>query len=1107
MRKLLSLLIVLTSFLAALPTAAAPSSRLASGHWVRVEVDTTGIFELSHATLRGLGFEEPAKVGVYGYGAILATGRTENAIPDDICPTAFMHTADGRLLFYGEGDVRATLTSDDNASFIRNNFDTKGVYFLGAAEDSAPEAIPYTPGFSVLDSHNHIKLIEREVQSPGEVGTTFHSTILGPGMSERYTFPIKDFNESYNDAKVMFRYGIAVSSQYVTRVETVLPPDVETLENENLQSISNMIANRLYNVVWGYSTFAPLYTGDFDDTTVDIDIKIASVFRGTYAAVDKAYIIYPRYNRLDGGELFMNFPGWAAGRCFTVSGADPDAVVWNVTNPVDIRPYSLSYDADKGTATGTFAAGGTQSLRLVAFNPSAGHRSPRVCGVVPNQNLRASDTPDYLIVSTSTLLPAAEELAEIHRNLQGLDVVVVSQEQIYNEFSSGMRMPEGIRRLVSMYAARRPGKLRYVLLYGPTEWDMRHIKGSEKDCLPSYACEEELLTRDLPLAYHSDIYYGITSENFSFPLIYSTPQQISVGRLPASGLSTAYAANEKSRRRLLAEPSPETFLHAVKFSDDGDNRAHFDYSEEVVDRLLAANKAMTVSRADNLLYPWHRNFAEEASRKLRKTLRDGAGFLFFTGHGSATGLTAEQIYNVHYIETEVYERAPLAFLSSCITFPYDGRDLTLVQRLVFNDKGGAIGAIGACRPVYLEQNRPLSNAFATAYAGAAPGSTGADVLRMARNSLLSMGSTQALGYNTLCYNYCGDPALPLWIPSLAVEFVGGSSEFRPLEESVLKGKITGNRGELKSDFNGRALVRIYDVPTTMRTLTRNSDDGASVAVSADDNILAEFAAPVENGEFFMRFRLPEVSAEGMRRIVVTAVDSATGALAAGIRRDFNISGDSGSAPYEVPRIIDFALADGMEENAVSPSFSAVARVEPTSFGLASQTALRQGIAVTVDGASAGDGVSVTRNYRSDGTIDLSLSFRALATGPHGIVLRATANNGELAEAAMNIFVTDGILRGTLTAENADPAREAVDFSLDAPADCSATLLVTAADGSTVLRREACAFPFRWNLRSAEGAPVNDGSYRAWVLLEADGRIGSTEKVEITVLKPVQGNKY
>lgn len=1085
--------------------AALISCALPPGRLVRVEIDTTGIFEISHSELKALGYENPASVAVYGYGGVAASGKTISGMPEEVPAAAFMHTADGRLLFYGEADVRATLADGYEASFIRNSFDTGAVYFLSDAMPEARAQYPATPGLTQpLDYHYHIELMEREVQSPGNVGTNFHSTVLKPGDRERYSFPIKNYKTLPTGSMVMFRYDIAINSPYVTKVTVQLPENVKEVLNQPLQSIANLLSTRLFNISSGNAIFTPPSVGAFDNATVDIDVCIASVFRGTYASVDRAYIVYPRTNRLSDSELFLNFNGISSPKAFAITGADKDAEVWNVTNPCDIRSYELVYEAESRTAVGTLGYEDAYNLRLVAFNPSVAHRTPRISGVVEPAGLLETATPDYLIVTTSTLLAAARELARIHADLQGLEVYVATQEDIYNEFSSGMRMPEGIRRFVKSLSDKTPGKLRRVLLYGPSEWDVRHITGVRGDCLPSYICEEPTLTRDLTTAFYSDMFYGMTDDDFSTQGIYRAPQEISVGRLPLPDLATAFAVNEKTRRRLLAEPSAATFLHVAKFSDDGDARAHFDYSEEVANLLTDGNPAITVSRADNHLYPWENDFAREASRKLLESLRMGAGLMYFTGHGSATGLTAQAIYNVHFIEAETYTRAPLAFFASCVTYPFDGGSEAMVPRMVFSRDGGAIGAIGACRPVYLEQNRPLSNAFARAYAAAQAGESGADIFRDARRRMLAGGITAALGYNTLCYNYCGDPALPLDAPEYSIEFSGAGEafSFRPQEVSGITGRILNKDGVLVDSFNGTVFIEVYDLPESLHTLKRNDDDGEPVEVLVGDRLLAEFCAPVKDGVFTAGIALPEVTGTAPRRIVVTAVDAGTSATAAGVRDDLLMEESGGNDNIEAPRIISFHT----EGERVPSTFTANVRIQVSHAGLAPQQGLVKGLTVSVDGKTAASNTSISRSMRAEGIVDAAIEFQNLAPGAHTIVLRVSDPSGRSAEASLQVLVDDTTLAGTLHAADADPAREDVLFTLEAPEDATATLMIVAADGTTTLCRRGCAFPFRWNLRDSEGKPVADGRYRAYVLLEAPGAFGSTENVEITVLKAASYNK-
>ena len=46
----------------------AAESKLAAGEWVRISVTNTGIYQITDAELRRMGFSDPAKVGVFGFG-------------------------------------------------------------------------------------------------------------------------------------------------------------------------------------------------------------------------------------------------------------------------------------------------------------------------------------------------------------------------------------------------------------------------------------------------------------------------------------------------------------------------------------------------------------------------------------------------------------------------------------------------------------------------------------------------------------------------------------------------------------------------------------------------------------------------------------------------------------------------------------------------------------------------------------------------------------------------------------------------------------------------------------------------------------------------------
>ncbi len=49
---------------------------LSSGRWVKIAVDTCGVYEIDSDELRQMGFADPSKVRVYGYGGGIRRTRS-----------------------------------------------------------------------------------------------------------------------------------------------------------------------------------------------------------------------------------------------------------------------------------------------------------------------------------------------------------------------------------------------------------------------------------------------------------------------------------------------------------------------------------------------------------------------------------------------------------------------------------------------------------------------------------------------------------------------------------------------------------------------------------------------------------------------------------------------------------------------------------------------------------------------------------------------------------------------------------------------------------------------------------------------------------------------
>ena len=146
----LALAIVMGGLMAqAFPTSQfASTSKLASGHWVKVSIPTTGIYELTYAELREMGFSNPENVRVYGHGGNVMSEILDGSAIDDLQRVPVRRVHD-KICFYGLGPVSFSLVRNNNADYFTrtlNTYSTAGYYFLvdeGGAE------------FEVLEGENN----------------------------------------------------------------------------------------------------------------------------------------------------------------------------------------------------------------------------------------------------------------------------------------------------------------------------------------------------------------------------------------------------------------------------------------------------------------------------------------------------------------------------------------------------------------------------------------------------------------------------------------------------------------------------------------------------------------------------------------------------------------------------------------------------------------------------------------------------------------------------------------------------------------------------------------------------------------------------------------
>ena len=132
--------------------------------------------------------------------------------------------------------------------------------------------------------------------------------------------------------------------------------------------------------------------------------------------------------------MVMGFAATNGKERFELPGASSSTVVWNITSsklPMKITTYP--YDDESGSGLAFYSSAASNST-YVAFDPSKTLKKISGFEPVANQNLHAMQVPDFLIITTDAFLEQANRLADLHRAVDGIDVAVVTQDQVFNEF-------------------------------------------------------------------------------------------------------------------------------------------------------------------------------------------------------------------------------------------------------------------------------------------------------------------------------------------------------------------------------------------------------------------------------------------------------------------------------------------------------------------------------------------------------------------------------------------------------------------------------------------------------------------------------------------------
>ena len=218
---------------------------------------------------------------------------------------------------------------------------------------------------------------------------------------------------------------------------------------------------------------------------------------------------------------------------FQVQSTEADLHIWDITAINDVVEMTISGSVSNGFK---FLAE-TDSLKEFVIFTESGIKAPTKVGSVQNQDLHGLGNVEYLVITHPSFRVYAEQLADMHEEIDGFSTAVVDVDDIYNEFSGGSQDISAIKEFVRMLYFRSQGsgkELKYLLLFGDGSYDYLNRISGNSNFVPCHQTMESLIPT---ASVVSDDFYGlldIDEGDSPVDLI-----DIGIGRLPARTKSEA----------------------------------------------------------------------------------------------------------------------------------------------------------------------------------------------------------------------------------------------------------------------------------------------------------------------------------------------------------------------------------------------------------------------------------------------------------------------------------------------------------------------------------------------------------------------------------------
>lgn len=1091
------------------------TSVLATGSFYKISVNQAGICKITFSDLQAMGINvqsiNPKNIRIYGNGGQMLPEKNDEPRVDDLYENSiFVFGEDDGvfnnsdyILFYAPGPNTWIFDSISGTYKHKiNKYEDKSYYFLNFNKGPGKRISTVNNMSEVASVTNTIFLDkahhETEQFSLIHSGKEWFGEVFDINLSQSFSF---SFPNALSDSCIKIEVSIAARAPGNT--------------SATISSGSGVIPFTFNGTSGSTSDFARLAVGSMCvNGTSNPSVQIVYNKNGISDA--KAWLNYITLNAWRnltqiGNQMHFSNPNiknHAFARHTIANGSNLE--VWDITNFLD----PIRVQGNMSGSNYTFISEATSKKDFVSFNGNA-FLTPVFEGIVANQNLHSLGQTDYIIISNPLFLDEARKLGDFHKNFNNYSYVVVTPQQIYNEFSSGSQDISAIRDFMKMFydrASTVAEQPKYLLMFGRASYNYKDKSQNNSNFVPTFQSAESL---NPTRSYATDDFFGLLDDGEGNDC--NGHLDIGIGRLPVINKQEAInmvnkiiryheknsSASSQNNCNFISEvPNLADWRNVVTFvSDDGDHNYHFTQSEGISNLLGLQYKQLNIDKIHLDAFPQISTPGGEraplVNEAINRRILQGSLIVNYTGHGGELGWAHERILEISDINSwENKYNMPLFITATCEFSRFDDpKNIAAGELVLLNPNGGGIALFSTTRLAFANYNEMLNRSvYKIAFErpnGKYP--TLGEIFAFSKtdnNSNLYMRNFILLG----------DPAMRLAYPehyAITTKINQSNAGFEldtisAMSFVTIEGQIENIQGQKIQDFNGIIYPTVFDKPASLTTLASDPSVNSPANYYLQNNILYKGKVSVVNGEFSFSFYVPKDINYSLGRGKISYYAENGNIDATGFFEDFYIGGPQQNYinDDEGPEIRLYLNDSTFINGATTDENPVLVAYLRDSTGI---NTLGSGIGHDIIAVLDGSGEVIVLNSYYEADLDSYQSgrvvypFKNLSEGVHSLYFKAWDVLNNSSEAAISFIVApshEAVIKKLFNYPN--PFSEYTDFVFEHNQSCN--LLLITIDIFNSLGQHVCQLvsentslgyktePIRWNGTSTDGRQLSSGVY-------------------------------